>query len=183
MIEVEIRANIKDIDSVRKRVLELGANHINTENQIDKIFGRAEDLDEEHKIIEGHFSARIRQKGDKKFVQFKEIKRDGIGLELSLPIDSIQDGVKFLEKLDYTEAFTVSKTRELYKLDNSEICLDKVAELGNFIEIESGSDDDDKERLIQECKNLLSKIDPDANVEPKKYGDLMQELINNRRGI
>ncbi len=53
MIEIEIRAKINNIDTVREKILGLGAKHIKTEKQVDRIFGRAEDLDEEHKIIKG----------------------------------------------------------------------------------------------------------------------------------
>lgn len=182
MIEIEIRAKIENIDSVRKKILELGAKHIKTEKQVDRIFGRSKDLDKEHKIIEGCFSARIRQKGNKILVELKEIRRTGAGLEFSYPISKSEDGAYFLQKLDYEEAFAISKVRELYELDEFEICLDQVDDLGYFIEIESKSEDNDKkEELVQECKDLLSKIDPEAINEPKKYGDLIQDLINKNK--
>jgi len=179
MIEVEIRAKIEDINLIRGKILSLGAKYIKTEEQTDKIFGRPEDLDENHKIIEGHFSARIRQKADKILVEFKEIRRTGAGLEFSSSVHRIEDGVYLLEKLGYEEAFTVSKTRDLYKLREFEICLDQVDKLGNYIEIEhSAKDGDQKEKAIKECEDLLFEIDQKTIVEPKKYGDLMQELIN-----
>lgn len=184
MIEVEIRAKIKNIDPVRKKILNLGAKHVKTEKQIDKIFGRPEDLDKEHKIIEGHFSARVRQKSNKIFIQLKEIRRAGAGLEFSSSVNKMEDGVYFLQKLNYEEAFTVSKTRELYELDDFEICLDQVNGLGVFIEIEHKvKDNNEKEKLIQKCKDLLFRIDSGAIVEPKKYGDLMQDIINKRKMI
>ena len=179
MIEIEIRAKIKNINSVRDKILELGAQHIKTEEQVDRIFGRSKDLDKEHKIIEGCFSARIRQKGNKILVELKEIRRTGAGLEFSSPISKSEDGAYFLQKLDYEEAFVISKVREMYELDSFEISLDQVNQLGSFIEIESRSKDDNrKEELVQECKDLLSKIDPEATSEPKKYGDLIQDLMN-----
>jgi len=83
MIEVEIRSKIEDINLTRDKILSLDAKQIKTERQTDKIFGRPDDLDENHKIIEGHFSARVRQKADKILVEFKEIRRTGAGLEFS----------------------------------------------------------------------------------------------------
>ena len=182
MIEVEIRAKIEDISIIRDKILSLGAKHIKTEKQTDKIFGRPEDLNENHKIIEGHFSARVRQKADRILVEFKEIRRTGAGLEFSSSVPKIEDGTYLLEKLGYEEAFTVSKIRELYKLREFEICLDQVDKLGNYIEIEHPTKDgDQKEKEIKECEGLLFEIDPGAIIEPQKYGDLIQELIDQNK--
>jgi len=40
MLEIEIRAKVKNIDLARQEILKLGAKYIKTERQIDKIFGR-----------------------------------------------------------------------------------------------------------------------------------------------
>lgn len=181
MIEVEIRAKVNDLEPIKKALQELNAELVLQEHQIDSIFGREKDLDGEHKIIEGHFSARVRQKGDKKLVEFKEINRTGVGMEFSSPVSSIETGFNFLKKLDYEEAFTVEKKRELYKYKSFEICLDDVSKLGLFAEIEySSKDGSDTAEALEKCKELLNKIAPNAVLEPKKYGDLMQELINNQ---
>ena len=85
----------------------------------------------------------------------------------------------FLKNLDYEEAFTISKTRETFKLNNFEIALDSVDHLGKFIEIESTTDNlENKDQILKECRNLLKNLSSKAIEEPKKYGDLMQELIN-----
>ena len=181
MIEVEIRAKVQDFSSIKKRLEEMGAQFLKKERMVDHIFGRSKDLDGEHKIIDGHFSARIREKGDKKSVEFKEIKRAGAGMEFSSPVSSLEAGLNFLEKLDFEEAFTVSKIRETYEYQGFEICLDEVDALGYFIEIEHPcKEDNDKSIALKECENLLALIAPDAVFEPKKYGDLMQEVINEK---
>lgn len=179
MIEIEIRAKIKNLEKTRDKIKSLGGKFVSKEKQVDKIFGRDKDLDQNHKIIEGRFSARVRQKGDDFLVELKEIRRTGAGLEFSSPITKIADGDNLLSNLDFKEAFTISKRRENYELDDFEIKLDQVESLGNFIEIEHfDKTSDNKERALAECKNLLKKIDSDAKIENKKYGDLMQELIN-----
>ena len=181
MIEIEIRARITNHNKIKARVIGLDGKFLKIEHQIDKVFGRKKDLDERQKIIEGHFSARIRQIDDDIKVEFKEIRRSGSGLEFSSKIHKIDDGVKLLKKLDFEEAFTISKTRESFDLNGFTICLDKVMELGDFVEIEHLSENNENiDHTVEECKALLSKLDPKAILEPKKYGDLMQELINNR---
>lgn len=182
VIEVEIRAKVLDLDQIKGSLKKLNAEYIKTEKQADHVFGRDKDLDEEHKIIEGHFSARIREKGDKRCVEFKEIKRDGVGMEFSSPLASVESGLNFLDKLDFKEAFTISKIRDIYKYQDFEICLDNVEKLGFYIEIEHPSKHDgEKSEALKECLDLLNIISPDAIIEPKKYGDLMQEIINQEK--
>ena len=49
----------------------------------------------------------------------------------------------------------VMKYREEYKLNNLSICLDKIENLGNFVEIESLNDNDEgKERLNKMMEEL-----------------------------
>ncbi len=182
MVEIEIRAKIENFATTKKNLARLGAKLKDLEKQVDKVFGREKDLDKNRMIIEGHFSARIRQKGDKIKTEFKEIRRTGAGHEFSLPVESMDDGVFLLSNLDFEEAFTLSKTRETFSLNGFEICLDQVDELGNFIEIEHYvQDGTKKDDAINECKDLLKKIAPTARIEPRKYGDLMQELLNSKK--
>lgn len=158
----------------------MGGQFLKKEKMVDYIFGRAKDLDQERKIIDGHFSARLRQKNDKISVEFKEIRRAGAGMEFSSPVASLEAGLNFLEKLDFAKAFIVAKTRETYEYQEFEICLDEVEQLGLFIEIEHHcKEDNDKSEALKECKDFLNLIAPGAVLEPKKYGDLMQEIINN----
>ena len=179
MLEIEIRAKITSHESVEQKIIEMGGVFVCIEKQIDKIFGRNVDLDSEHKIIEGRFSARIRQRDNLAKVEFKEIRRSGIGLEFSAPILKIADGEYLLKNLDYIEAFNITKTRKIFQLGDYEISLDQVEKLGNFIEIEySLPKEKNKQAALLNCGQLLKQIDPSAEIESKKYGDLMQEIIN-----
>ena len=93
------------------------------------------------------------------------------------------EGLKFLDKLNFKESFTVSKERTLYKYKGFSVCLDRVEHLGNFIEIEKLiSKEEDKEKTKDECLELLQSLGLDYKIENRKYGDLMQEIINNKKG-
>ncbi len=179
-IEVEIRARIGDFDEIKGALAMIGANFVKKETQIDRIFGSNKFLDSNNMIIEGGVSARIREVNGKGKLEFKEILREkGEGVELSCDVPNTETADKILKKLDFKEAFTVEKDRETYFCDGFIICLDKVKELGNFIEIEKMTDSEEKTKAIkQECLNLLKKLSPEAKVENRKYGDLMQEIIN-----
>ena len=135
MIEVEIRARIKDAERIKEELKKIGAKFIKTEKQIDKIFGHPMFLDSEKMIVEGGLSARIREVNDRKMLEFKEISRKSGGIEIKAELSDLNVGLKFLEKLQFKEAFTVSKLRELYLYNDFTIWLDSVDQLGNFIEI------------------------------------------------
>jgi adenylate cyclase class 2 len=181
-IEVEIRARVDGFNKIKEVLEKIGANFVKSENQTDKIFGAAKFLDSEHKIIEGGIVARIREANGKSALEFKEILREKGGIELNCPIASIEIGEKMLKKLDFEESFTIKKNRETYSYNDFKICLDKVEQLGSFVEIEKETTSEREiEETRKECLNLLEKIVPGAKTENRRYGDLMQELINQRK--
>ncbi len=182
MIEVEIRAKVDNFAEIKKKLKELKASLSKSVHQIDKIFGHPMFLDSKNMIVEGGIVPRIRSVNGKCSLQFKEICRTSGGIELKSEISNIDIGVTFLNKLGFKEAFTIDKHRESYKYKGFNIDLDNVDKLGCFIEIEKmvGSPAE-KESAREECVRLLALISPNSKIENKKYGDLMQELINKKQ--
>ena len=181
-IEVEVRAKINSFDEIKKALEKIGASFEKSENQTDGIFGAKKFLDAEHKIVEGGIVARIREVNGKRILEFKEILREKGGIELSCEVPTIEMAEKMLKKLDFEEAFTVKKSRETYSYNDFSICLDEVEQLGNFIEVEKIIDSEDKiDGTRKECLDLLNVLSPGAEVENRKYGDLMQDLINQKK--
>ncbi len=199
-IEVEIRAKVNDFGIIKQKFKEIGIDFIKSERQMDKIFGAKKFLDSEHKIVEGGIVARIREIDDKRNLEFKEISREKGGIELNCEVSSVEMAEKMLEKLDFEEAFTIKKIREVYSYSAGdealphlhlrpalrdsvfEVCLDEVEQLGNFIEIEKMVGVKEKiNSAREECLNLLKQISPDAEITNEKYGDMMQNIINKNR--
>jgi len=182
MIEIEIRAKVKDFNEIKNRLGGIGAEPSKSIHQIDKIFGHPKFLDENNMIIEGGIVPRIRSVNGSCVLEFKEINRkSGAGMEFKSEIVNVELGLDFLKKLGFTEAFTVDKKRQSYKYKDFSIDLDEVEKLGFFVEIEKMTDSyDEKEKVKKECLELLKMISPDSEIENKKYGDLMQEIINKK---
>lgn len=180
MIEVEIRSRIKDKNKFKKELEEIGANFVKTEKQVDRIFGNPMFLDSDSMIIEGGLSARIREIDNIKTLEFKEISRKKGGLEIEFVLSDVEIGLRFLEKLKFEEVFSISKSREIYSYDDFTICLDSVVQIGDFVEIEKmvGFSSNEK-KAREECVDLLNILSPNSEIENKKYGDLMQEILNN----
>ncbi len=183
MIEVEVRAKVKDFDEIKGKLNEIGAELSESIHQIDKVFGHPKFLDENTMIVEGGISSRIRSVNNHCVLEFKEINREsGAGMEIKSEISDVNMGVKFLNKIGFEEAFTVDKKRQSYKYKDFSIDLDEVEKLGFFIEIEKMiKSDDEKEIAKKECLELLNIISPEGQIENKKYGDLMQEIINKEK--
>ena len=182
MIEVEIRAKINNKVDAQNKLKEIGAVLEKSVHQEDRVFGHEMFLDENKMIIEGGLSARIRQVGQDTWLEFKEISRNrGAGIEIKANLDNIEEGLRFFEKLGFKQAFFVNKQREVYSLNGFEVCLDDVEQLGSFIDVEKAvASQDETERAKQECLSLLEKIAPESEITNKKYGDLMQEILNKK---
>lgn len=183
MIEVEIKARITSFDEVRENFAKLGVWLEGKEIQRDFIFGNEKFLDSEKKVVEGGIIARIRQANNRVFLELKEIKRQDGAIEIKSEITDIALMKSFLEKLGFKEAFVIEKLREIYGYKGFKLCLDEVIGLGRFIEIEKMvNKPEEKAKARQECLDLLKFLAENPVIEDKKYGDLMQELINSKKG-
>jgi adenylate cyclase class 2 len=179
MIEVEIKARIKDIESVRKKVIEAGAIFMKKEDQMDCIFGHPLMLDENKMVVEGGYMGRVRQVNGKVKLTFKEIVRGKSGIEIETEIGNVEIGKSFLTRLGFEEAFMVHKIRDVFELSGVEIAVDKVKILGDFIEVEKIVDVPEKvDSAHADCQKVLDSLGIEYEIITKKYGDLMQEIIN-----
>ncbi|MBR4215618.1 MAG: class IV adenylate cyclase [Bacteroidales bacterium] len=69
----------------------------------------------------------------------------------------------------------VTKRREIYIIDNVKINIDQVEGLGNFVEIEAESDDENRDATIQTCKFYLSLMGiKQRDIIPFSYGDIVE---------
>jgi adenylate cyclase class 2 len=181
MIEVEVKARVKTFRGIREALAEkarfMGATH-----QSDIIFDQPKFLDSEHKIVEGGIIARIREEGDRKTLEFKEIRRESGGLELKHEIQDTAAIKEFLLKIGYVERFIINKARETYLYRDMLVCLDTVEQLGQFIEVEKiVSSDKEKGEAWKHCLEVMKEFAADAETEHRKYGDLMQDIINKKQ--
>jgi len=182
MIEVEIKVRIENIQALKKALDNAGAKLETTKKLVDKIYGKPEHLDSNGKYLEGELCPRLRDNNGSVRIEFKEIHRQGGGMEIETPVANMELGMRFLEKLGYEEAFTISKTRECYYFQDFEIDIDQVDLLGDFVEIEKMVVDQELVELARnQCLQLLERLIPGAEPTNVKYGDLMQDLINNKK--
>jgi adenylate cyclase class 2 len=165
MLEVEVKAPCPQ--SVRKKLMSLGARKLKAESQTDTYFNSPwrdfRNTDE---------ALRVRRVGKKYFLTYKGPK---IGSEIKMREEiELPVGAKIFDvlgKLGFVEAAAVRKKRKIFSFENLLICLDCVEGLGNFIEIES-KDAADKSRIFFLLKKL--GIDKDACTR-RSYLELLAE--------
>ncbi|MFH1505969.1 MAG: class IV adenylate cyclase, partial [archaeon] len=183
MIEVEVKARVKGFDEIKQALKKKEAKFLGKKRQSDRIFAIPEQLDEQNMMIKGGILGRIREEDGKKELEFKETDRKtGSAAELKFKIDDLAPVERILKKLGFVESrLGAMKTREEYSYKGFNICLDEVERLGTFVEVEKIVEKEaDKEKDYQECIDFLKELTPDFEIEERKYGDMLQELVNER---
>ena len=74
------------------------------------------------------------------------------------------------------ELVVVKKSREIYFIDNVKFHLDSVEDLGEFVEIEAISENDEipKEKLIEQCNNYKNKFEiSEKDLIKDSYSDML----------
>ena len=169
-MEVEIRAKTDDLNIVKERLLETGATEIGSELQIDEYF-RHKSFDDN-----AHFVFRIRKTEEKSFFTFKALNKehDTGWHEFEFETENPATIKRTLINSDFESFLTINKHRQKFIFKNFEINLDKIGELGDFIEVELISDDvEDSKRKIKLF--LLSLGIEEENMVEKGYVKLMLE--------
>ena len=130
---------------------------------------------------------RVRDEGDKITLSFKIIARGGsINIEdqkeLCLTIDNFDSAVEFLKELGCTEKAYQESKREIWKIKDTEVCIDEWPFLEPFVEVEGPSE--------LEVKEVSEKLGFDygqalfcavGTIYAKKYGkyNINEKRINN----
>lgn len=133
MREVEVKARA-DLERVRRRLEELGAQLVGVEDQDDTYF--------EHpcrSMIEGDEALRLRVAGGRVELTYKGPRERATAksrLELSVQLSDAETAKRLLEQLGFRESVRVRKRREVYRLGGVLVALDSVEGLGCFVEVE-----------------------------------------------
>ena len=172
---VELKAKVDDLDIVRKRLTSLGGHCIGTLRQTDFYFN----------VPEGRLKLREVEGSDEAELVYYERENIAGPKRSDVFILKIQKPAVFkilLEKLLKTRAI-VEKVRENYRYQGTSLAserryvkihLDKVKELGMFVEIEMETSDQTAERDRQILRNLMEELEiKPEQLERLSYVDLV----------
>lgn len=181
--EIEVKARVKDFDSVVKKLQNLGCEISEAIIQDDKIFV-AKNYGDYVKLHIGSNVLRIRTvNNEKSFFTLKQsIKNELDCIEKQTEIAKPQEMHDALIMMGYENAVAVYKKRQKIKYQNYTICLDQVKDLGNFIEVERLFNDDNEANGIQEeiFKFLQTLGIQKEDRETHGYDTLMYLKLNNK---
>ena len=161
-IEIEAKYKVDELEVYKDTLEGCGAEYVSEVEQVDLYFDsesrellqRDSGLRVRREITAGVERAEICYKGRRADGQFKR------RTEIEVQVDNSRQAVLLLENLGYRNLLTVNKIRRMWLLDNCQICLDQVEQLGCFVEIEGPDEDTIKtvsEKLqLQEHKHISS---------------------------
>lgn len=172
MIEFEMKLK-HDHESIRSRLEELDAHLINIDYNIDQYFSHPNrnfaETDEALRIRETSETQKITYKGPK----FDRRSKSRQEIDISLAEDGMD---RLLETLGFQKSGIVKKERETWRYKQMTITLDRVEELGEYIEVELiGEDSADKDSIIQELRSFVTELgmNPDNQIV-ESYLELLQ---------
>src|SRR3989338_9880206 len=153
--EIEIKLKIEDINTIREKIISLGAVFIGKEKQVDEHFDF-----ENNTLKEQHKTVRIRNKKIFCFKKGQHIKNNKkIHDEYEFQIDNYDPFILFLSEIGIKRTYIKEKIRESFKIEMTNTLLIEIDILpfGNFIEIEGEDKDIDlcAEKLSFKKKNFI----------------------------
>ena len=142
LLEVEMKFRAVDFALLESRLEEWHAPLVATRREVDHYFN-APDRD----FARTDEGLRLRRVGPANFVTYKGPKRDAqtktrteIEVALHEGVETAEDFAAILTCLGYRPVLVVKKSRRIYQMNREgftlEVCLDEVADLGRFAELE-----------------------------------------------
>ena len=170
MMELEIKVPCEDLDGLESRLKRMGANHVEDLDQIDLYFSHpARDFGNTDEAL------RLRRENERSVITYKGPKLDKdtkLREEIELGVEDLDRMSLVLERLGFRPVMRIMKKRTVYELRGIHFCLDRLPELGDFVEMEwQGEDLDAGKGKIMELKQELGL----RGNERRSYLELLME--------
>ncbi|HPV43369.1 MAG TPA: class IV adenylate cyclase [Spirochaetota bacterium] len=167
MLEIEIKAYCDDHYSVIEKAVILGARHGCTMREKDLYLNHpSRDFRKTDEAL------RLRQIGKDVILTYKGPKL-GTGTktrrEVEVSAGDFEKTLEILKLLGFIPSGTVEKERDIYRLGDIEICIDRVEGVGNFVELELKGTD--REHVEKELFSLAGELGL-SRFETKSYLEL-----------
>ncbi len=173
-MEVEIKLMVRDVNEVKKRIIERGAKFVGKVKEVDVYFNYSCEGGCCRNFAETDEAIRLRKRNDQCFLTYKGPRRGSLAKtreELETNVGSCEIMQKILEKLCLVSVAVVSKEREYWKLDEFTITIDNVEGVGTFVEVELEGDESVEELL----RKFVKEIVPEGKVVDKTYLEMVIE--------
>lgn len=177
--EVELKFPLPDVARMEPQLAELGAEHHKTQEQVDTYFAHPQ-----RDFATTDEALRVRRQGDEVCITYKGPRDPGpvkSRREIELPVgggesQSATELADLLTLLGFQAVRDVVKHRKFYHLRwqdrDLEICLDRVRNLGEFLEIETLADAADRDQAAEVVLSLAKRLEL-GEPEPASYLHLL----------
>lgn len=176
MIEVEVKASVKDFTVIEAKLDKIGALKIKNEHQRDTYFNAP------HKDFgETDEALRIREipenSGTRFILTYKGAKLDDQSKtrkEIEVDVTDSENMALILVNLGFRKAAVVTKDRDIYHLNEFIITLDTVKGVGTFVEIETDVEENqDTTDSLNQIFDIYKSLGIEEGFERRSYLELM----------
>ncbi len=179
MKEIEVKAKITDKESLEENLADLGCIFSELLVQDDRVFlPNGIEFSNKTKEIPA-----VRVRNSNGIITLTLKKRASgdnelINLEKEVVVSNQKEAIDLVELMGFHEVVRVSKMRRECKYNQMTLCIDDVANLGNFIEVEKLSEDENMEEIQNDLFNFLQSLGIDSNDRVVKgYDTMMYEKM------
>ncbi len=166
MLEQEYRYEVSEENI--KKIKEICSELETTERQIDLTLGYLGF----NSLEKYGYVCRVRQKGNKTWMEIKTRVDDYTFNEVEIPINDFNKGVEFFKAIGMTPYLYMNRSREILEYKNLKIFIDDIELLGKFIEIEFH----DVQNASKNIESFLS-ITKICSEKRPLYGDIFKHKI------
>lgn len=179
MYEVEVKVPA-DVESVRDRLGSLDVTPVRAVEQVDTYYGAPHrdfaTTDEALRLrrerpADGDPVTKLTYKGP--LVEAESKTRE----EFESLVGDADEVERLLDRLGFEPAATVRKDRECYAVDGYTVTLDRVADVGDYVEVEREAAEGDVDAVRDGAFEVLEELglDPDVQVRTSYLGLLLDE--------
>ena len=183
MREIEIKLKVDNLEELEKKLADKGLVISKEINQHDIVYSRIDDTHEYTESYEGCIIVRIRNQDGVSILNLKkQLSGEMDNLEYETKVEDGEAMHRILLTLGWKPEVEVKKVRKKGKLGGYEICLDRVEQLGDFVELEKMTDDNaDPEKIRDELFKELEKFGLTKDQEETKGYDTQIYLLKNKK--
>lgn len=176
MFEVETKFKIKNKEMLINKLKDMNCKFTKL-HQCDHIYVRNGITN--FNLPAGENVLRIREENGTNYITLKQRLNH---LEYETKVESFEVINNIFVALGYHKLVVVDKFREETKIDNFNITVDKVSNLGCFVEIERLTDNSSDIQIIQkEILNFAQRLGlSEKDIETEKYDTMMLSLNSNK---
>lgn len=183
MREIEIKLKVNNLDELEKKLKEQGCVFFEAISQHDVIYSLNNIQNEFSKSKEGDIIIRIRRQNNIAELNLKkQLSYEMDNTEFETEIKDPEAVHQMLTILGWKQEVEVKKIRKKGKIGEYEICLDRVEELGSYIELEKlTNDSDDPNKVRKELFEILKPFElSEKDEEIKGYDTQIYQLHHSK---